>query len=129
MRALEKGREEEEGAAGRVLFQKGVSGETQGVGLLALEWARKTGACPTAWLLAEVTTVVDCCFDQLILFLSRRNEAILFFAVQGEICLLYSLPDAGAGWKSWWDNKHPAELFQGRKLKFGNCSVGLNKII
>ena len=117
MRALEKGREEEEGAAGRVLFQKGVSGETQGVGLLALEWARKMGACPTAWLLAEVTTVVDCCFDQL----------ILFFAVQGEICLLYSLPDAGAGWKSWWDNKHPAELFQGRKLKLE--TVGLNKII
>ena len=127
MRALEKGREEEEGAAGRVLFQKGLSGETQGVGLLALEWARKMGACPTAWLLAEVTTVVDCCFDQLIFFLSRRNEAILFFAVQGEICLLYSLPDAGAGWKSWWDNKHPAELFQGRKLKLE--TVGLNKII
>ena len=80
MRASEKGWGEEEEGAGRGLFQ----GESQVGGLLVEEWAKKLGVCQVGWLIVEVTT---CRLDHLVLFLSRRDVALLLLVFVGQIVI------------------------------------------
>ena len=79
MRASEKGWEEEEGA-GRGLFQ----GESQVGGLLVEEWVKKLGVCQVGSLIVEVTT---CRLHHLLLFLSRRDVALLLLVFVGQIVI------------------------------------------
>ena len=80
MRASEKGWGEEEEGAERGLFQV----ESQVGGWLVEEWAKKLGVCQVGSLIVEVTT---CRLDHLLLFLSRRDVALLLLVFVGQIVI------------------------------------------